>query len=402
MSDDNRELLGKVLPSPFFSSFVGRAHEGDLRDTDSARRSAAWAHWAVRSTRSFSSASGRPYTGFILPGRFHDPLRSGPEVRPHLEVSESRLATADPSFPERLSQAGNAVLFPWWVYPEVTALRRALLGSGSGDVAFLSAALWRIRPSLADTLRAYTSRFASQWPRVEHALVVDLERVAPFVLEPFSEAEVNLLAPSLALSGVSVSFEPGLLQRSGVRSARRVGVWVMSFDGHSGVGALGVVTPRLTSNSIFRDRDFDAGCESPAALLVRLLLMRRLVGGVAGVRFSGEVVEEALRPSREAFIRSVVAVPGAKLPEASTASSIHFLQAFPVGDSAWELLERWSSTGGLVLTVSRQSFLSAHLNALRFLRRAEDPLRGDINTVLPLAWDSSGRVARATFVRAQQ
>lgn len=401
LESHDREVLGRVLPSPFFASFVGRAREGDLRDVDPSRRSAAWAHWAVRSTRMFSGSQDRVYAGVLLPGRFHDPLRTGPELLPHLEVSEARLRQPDPSFPDRLAQVGNGLLFPWWVYPEVTAVRRALLqASGSGDVARLSEALWRIRPGMSDMLSGLAAGFASQWPKVEHALVADLPRVAPLVVSGFSGEEVARVAPSLAPLGVSVGFEPGLLARSGERAARRVGVWSVSAVVDGEACSLGVVTPRLTANSLFRDRMFDVSCEAPAALLVRLLLMRRLAEGLAGMRVEGEVGEEP-RPGREPFLRAVVATAGSKLPEASPAAAVHMLQAFPDAEAAWGLLEAWAVDGGMVLTVSRASFLVAHANALRFVRRAEEPVRGDINVVLPLAWDSSGRVVRATFVRPQ-
>lgn len=365
---------------------------------DPSRRSAAWAHWAVRSTRVFSGAQERSYVGLLLPGRFHDPLRTGPELLPHLEISDARLRSPDPSFPDRLAQAGNGLLFPWWVYQEVTAVRRALLRTGSGDVSELSAALWRLRPGMSDMLAGSSESFASQWPRVEHALVADLERVAPLVVSGFSVEEVARVAPSLAGLRVSVRFEPGLLERSGPRAARRVGVWSVDAEGESGACSLGVVTPRLTANSLFRDRMFDASSEAPAALLVRLLLMRRLSEGLVGLSLGGEVVREQ-RAGRSPFLRAVVSAPGAKLPEASPSAAVHLLQSFPEGRDAWALLEAWASEGGMVLTVSEAAFLSAHANALRFVRRAEEPSRDDIDVVLPLAWDPSGRVVRVTLVR---
>lgn len=295
---------------------------------------------------------------------------------------------------------GNGLLFPWWVYPEVTAVRRALLGNGSGDISEFSDLLWRLRPGLSDMLSGFVSSFVKQWPKVEHALVADLAGVSPLVVSDFSAADVAAVSPSLGRMGVSVKFEPGLLDRSGDRAARRVGVWLVSASSDSGACSLGAVTPRLTANSLFRDRMFDASTEGPAALLVRVLLVRRLAEGVAGLRLAGEVVEER-RPGREPFLRSVVASAGAKLPEASIASAVHFLQSFPEGADAWEFLERWASEGGMVLTVSEASFRMAHANALRFVRRADSPSRDDVNVVLPLAWDQAGRVVRATFVRPQ-
>jgi hypothetical protein len=104
-------------------------------------------------------------------------------------------------------------------------------------------------------------------------------------------------------------------------------------------------------------------------------------------------VEEAPR----ARLRTVVAQPGKKLPEASMAAAVHFLQTYPVAEEAWELLERAAAKSSVLLTITRDGFIAAHKNALRYLRRAEEVERDDVNVVLPLGWDDKSRVVRYTF-----
>jgi hypothetical protein len=89
---------------------------------------------------------------------------------------------------------------------------------------------------------------------------------------------------------------------------------------------------------------------------------------------------------------------GQKLPEASVAAAVGFLQTYPDPEAAWKCLETWGAAGHM-LTVTKDAFIASHANALRYLRRAEQPERDDINLVLPLAWDADGKVVRATFAR---
>jgi hypothetical protein len=100
----------------------------------------------------------------------------------------------------------------------------------------------------------------------------------------------------------------------------------------------------------------------------------------------------------------VVARVGDKLPEASVSAAVKFLHAQPDPADAWAALTAWAqarTAGGsgprAVLTVSQEGFAAAHRSALRAVRRAEQPEREDINVILPLAWDSRGRVVRVTF-----
>lgn len=398
---DVHELRGRLLPTPFFASFVGRARPGDLFDSDPARRSAAWAHWAVTSCTEMTGLSDRAYAALTLPGRFYDPKGTGPTVRPHLEVPARVLGRPDPEFPDRLAQMGNGLAFPWWVISEVTAVKRALFNTPDGHVGPLVELLNTRRGVLADALGPVARAAAAQWSVVEGLLIARADGLAGDAAGDFDADEVAAYFPAGAELGLRVVYDAKLRERNRQWASRRVGVWqVHGRDEHGERFALGVVTPRLTANSLFSDPLFAVERESPAALLVRGLLLRRLVRNHLAPAAEFQVGEPAATSSKPGpRLRAIVARVGAKLPEASVEAAVFFLQKYPDPDAAWEALEAWARRTGALLTVTRDGFAAAHRNALRFLRRAEDPERDDINVVLPLAWDDKSRVVRVTFSR---
>jgi hypothetical protein len=99
------------------------------------------------------------------------------------------------------------------------------------------------------------------------------------------------------------------------------------------------------------------------------------------------------------YLRAVVAQVGAKLPEASLESAAQFVRTYPDADAAWQVLSAWGERTKSVLTVREEGFREAHRRIQRFIKRAEEPERDDINVLLPLAWDAQSRVVRVTFSR---
>lgn len=396
--EPDRDTQQRVLPTPLFASFVGRARPGDRRDPDPQRRAAAWAQWAVEHVVEMRGVGDRSYPALVLDARFHDPGGRGPAVRPHLELPDWLLQRRDPEFPDRLAQAGNALEFPTWLLPEVLAARRVLLRNPPTPITAAVELLNTRRGDLADALRAGMRQVAPRWETVQRALVAAPDGLADVVTGDFSADEVADYFPAAADAQLEVRFDAKLRRSQAGGASRRLGVWRVRGSGDDGAFAFGVLTPRLTTNSLFRDRLFDAATESPAALLVRGLVLRR----VARAHTDGEVdwlVGESETPSRGGpYLRAVVARVGAKIPEASVPAAVHFLQTHPDPQAAWEALSRWAGTRYL-LTCSQEGFEAAHRNARRALRRAEEPDRDDINVVLPIAWDERSRVVRVTFSR---
>ena len=394
----DRKAQAKLLPTPFVASFIGSCRKGELTDTDPVRRSAAWGNWAIDSLDTFKGLSDREYVGLVLPGKFYAPSGTGPWIRRHLEIPSWVLERPDAEFPDRLAAAGMAILFPWWLVPEVTAVKRALLTVRKGSVSGVLSALRARRHGLEAAYRKVESDVRANWDLFEGLLAASPESLVDDICGSFSTEDVaEVLAPAAGLQLV-IEFDAKLRSSQGDRSARRVGVWQISGQGVDGAFSLGVVTPRLTANSVFRDRLFDIANESDAALLVRLLVLRRLAAQHLTGDLTGTV---ALDPSElvgsRPYLRAVVARVGAKLPEASDSAVVNFLQTYPDPAAAWGALEAWAGSKYL-LTVTRESFEAAHETAIQRVRRAETPRRSDIDVVLPLAW-YDGKVVRVTFSR---
>lgn len=398
-----REVRTKLLPTPFYTSFIGKARMGELDDNDPQRRASAWASWAVENATEVVGVGDRAYFALALPGRFYDPKGTGPQVRPHLEIPQRTLAQPDPDFPSRLAQMGNGLLFPWWVMSEVTATRRALFNTPGGDVDGVVRTLNTHADSLRQAVGSLNEVAAPVWDTIQHLLVSSPDGLSGDATGDFGEREVAAFFPGGKDLHITVSYDVRLREKNGSWASRRVGVWqICGVDREGERFALGVLTPRLTANSLFSDDLFEVRRESPASLLVRGLLLRRLIdrhlGGsrvaVAPAAGAGE------KPS--SFLRAIPARPGARLPEASVASAVHFIQTYPDAASAFRAVEEWAERSGAVVTVLRDGFIAAHKRAQRFLRRAEEIEREDVDVLLPLAWDDKNRVVRLTFVRGDE
>lgn len=395
--DTTREHRQKMLQTPWVSSWFGRARPGDRYDTDGDRRAAAWAHWAVGALSEMTGAQERSYPALVLEGKFHANGQSASAlVRPHLEIPSRVLSAPDSMFPDRVAQMGNALAFPYWIVPEVTAVRRALFNVPGGDISGVVGALNARRGALDAAVATLAAQAAPAWDMVEELLVGDPDALEAITCGDISTDEVASFLPVARDHDLSIRFDAKLIETSRGPVSRRLGVWQLHGSDSTGMRfALGVVTPRLTANSQFHDTHFAIAKESPAALLVRGLLLRRLLERVIGQGSSTSVAETAGTPTT--YLRSSLAQVGQKLPEASVRGAVQFLQAYPDPDSAWQVLEEWAGRTGTLLTVREEQFREAHRRALRFVRRAEEPERDDVNVILPLGWDEKSRVVRVVF-----
>jgi hypothetical protein len=398
----------RLLATPFVSSWVGRARPGELRDADAARRASAWATWAVESLAEIATGE-RTYPALWLPGHFYDPKGTGPKIRPHLEIPARQMNHPDPEFPDRLAQVGNGLSFPYWLYSEVTAVRRALFNTAAGPVGELLELLCERRSALVAGLELLSSTAAPRFGEIASMIIAAPDGLAGDATGDFTAGDVARYFPAASELELSVTYDSRLREKNGTWASRRVGVWQLAGRTPGGDHfSLGVVTPRLTVNSLFHDRLFDPHGESSAALLVRALLMRRLVdthlASSSAVAFQvgdPDPGTEQPGPTRGAHLRAVVARVGHKLPDASVGAAVNFLRTYPDPDAAWAALHRWADKGYL-LTVTAEGFKAAHRDALRHLSRAEEPDREAIGLLLPLAWDvreGRSQVVRVSFSR---
>ena len=399
----------RLVTTPFVSSWLGRARPSDLHDPDPARRAAGWARWTFGAFVDMSGNSDRPYVALALPGQFYDPQGRGPVQRPHLEVPAHLFERPTPEFPDRVAQAGNGLLFPWWRVPEVMAAKRALFAVPRTSVSELVEVLNERRPSLVETVTSQTQRLGDLWSDVEDALVSSAEEMSALVTADFTEQDVAAYFAPAADLRLRVEFDARLREKSGAWASRRVGVWRIVGDTGAGEFVLGVLTPRLTRSSLFSDPLFDPAAEAPGALLVRGLLLRRLTAAFApGASHGPTVGLPAAKVPAGTGLRAIVARVGEKIPDASTAAAVKFLRAYPDPTDAWAALQSWAHTRPVdgeprhaMLTVTEEGFRAAHRSSVRAVRRAEDPEREDINVILPIAWDANSRVVRLTFARSE-
>lgn len=397
---ENRETHAKLLPTPFYTSFIGQARVGDLHDPDPVKRAGSWATWAVEQTTEIVGFSDRSYAALLLPGRFYDPKGTGPQVRPHLEIPARVLDQPNPEFPQRLSNMGNGLLFPWWVTSEITATRRALFNVASGEATEAFSALNSHRDSIVAAVETLNSKSAPGWEQIQTKLVSSPDGLSGDATGDFSTGEVAQFFPGGKKLHLSVQYDVRLREKNGAWASRRVGVWQICGVSPNGERfSFGVLTPRLTANSLFSDELFHVRRESSAALLVRGLLLKRLIDNHLGGSTVYVKAASNLGGKPSSYLRSIPAKAGAKLPEASLEAAIHFLQTYPDPEQAFDAVEEWARRSGAIVTVLREGFCAAHRRAQRFLKRAEEIERDDVDVLLPLAWDDKKRVVRLTFVR---
>lgn len=406
----DRDRRGDLLTSPFVTSWIADARSGDLHDRDYEARRAAWAAWAVESLVWVKGS--REYPALVLPGSFYDPKgKVQVHARPHLEIPRSTFQAGDPAFCDRLALCGNGLEFPWWLYWEVVAAKRAIFFTPRGSIDELKRLLVSRSADLVRGLEMVTNAVRPQWQRIEELLALHSEDLVEAACGDFSAEEVDEFLPGAAELDLTIRFEEKLRERNAQWVARRVGVWQICGRGPDGPFALGVLTPRLTANSTLTDQLFAPAAEGLGAVLVRNLVLRRIARAHLDVQPQvltykiGIPVpqvptsDDTPRPAgTRAFIRRVTAKPGAKTPEASVEAAVAFIQTFPDPKDAWKMLTDWAGNNHL-LTVSWHTFETAFRTAQLAVKRGEDPDRDDINLVLPMAWDDQGRVVRLTFHR---
>ena len=391
------DLLPDLIATEWVSSFIGRAHQGDLFSPDQQVRASAWAHWLVTSMDRFQGYQERSYAGLLLPGSFHDPRGAGPQVRPHLEIPARLLGQPDPWAPDRMALAGNCLLFSKWLVGEVVAVRRCVLpATPAGSPEALGEALQAFAAALVASVASMGQELAGSFEQVEEALVAEPGRLVPEIAGSFAPGEVADFFPPGGNLDLRVDFDAKLKDANGPWTSRRIGAWTLAGSSDGQPFTLGCVTPRVTRGSVLHDTLFRPEREALGALLVRGLVLRRLLKKVVGTtsRTLDPDPRDAGTPS--CHLRAIVAKVGSKIPEASTAAAVGFLHACPEPAAGWQALTAWAGDQYL-LTVSAEAHGAAHARARRYLLRAEPPEREDVNLLLPLAWDRKGRVVRATF-----
>lgn len=411
--DTDFSVKSFMYSSKFVSSFIGKSRKGDLFSESLPHRSAAWANWFTSSLTVFQGLADREYVGLALPAKFYDNLYA-PEVTPHVEIPGRVLHASAEFFPVNLALLGNAILSPSWIFSEVKATRKALFMDVT-DISSFATFLYSYRSGLVDRLVDLQVSLKNSYSLFESTVMSNPAIVSDIILKGFDTKAVKKILRDFPYT-VSIYPEPDFASKQNKWISRRLVPWrvdfsatstekltmrarenIKFFEGSSDnvSGSFGVVTPRLTFNSLFNDPLFSPSRDSLASILVRILLLEELTKF-----FPSNIENKFPVPATDNLntfsFRPIPARPDAKAPQASTKAAVAFVTAFNNPDSAFAALSSWAG-GKYVLTVSRKDFISSFISARKAISRLEDPSRYDINNILPLCWYSS-KVFRVSFI----
>jgi len=397
----NVDVIKKLSKTKIFASLLTSAIEGDLFAGDNKSRSNAWGYWVISQLREFTGNENRDYFGILLPGKFYSPGQAKESMTPHIELSTTFLETPNPKISTIIANAGNAVLTNAWVYPEIKSFKKALTSSSLVSESEVYEKLYTYRKSLVRELESINHILESDWDEFERLIISSPEKLLHLLSEGFNTKEVNTLLRNLDFNSISINFEDSLIKSSGENSIKRLGIWNVNFvDGKGIPQTTYAITPRLTRNSLFKDSLFLPEKEGILALLIRVLLMRRIYATINQSSLTRTLTKDFVSNKTPAYYKAIVPKVGEKLPEASTDAAILLLQSFHNSNLAWDAMLSWSE-GKYILTITESQFKESFEKAKQLLKRAEKPDRQLIDNLLPLCWDSKSRVVRVTFSRAK-
>lgn len=387
---NDREILAKVISTPFFSSFIGKCVEGDIYAREHAIRSQAVGYWMLNSLTRFTGQDSREYIGIQLPGEFYDPLGFGKALKPHIEIPESILKKSDANFLDKLTLLGSGLHFKWWILPEVLSIRRALFRESSGTVLDFIKAVEPSRDDLVNTIRSQQDKLRDNWGYIAEEIAIKSKDFALEVFGVINSNEISTYLPIDISQNLKIRLEKKVDGEDITKTARRVNAWVI--EGASFKCA--AITPRLTYGSIFKDEVFSLEKESIAALLVRGLVINRV-----SKRFNLGEEKVLIQPTAlSTHLRAIPAKIGQKIPEASFTSAIRFVTDYQEPAIAWSRLEEWARES-YILTISKELFYKSFLEIAKRIDKMEELDQDDVNNVLPLAWSKSGKITRVSYSR---
>jgi len=387
---NDREILAKVISTPFFSSFIGKCVEGDIYAREHAIRSQAVGYWMLNSLTRFTGQDSREYIGIQLPGEFYDPLGFGKALKPHIEIPESILKKSDANFLDKLTLLGSGLHFKWWILPEVLSIRRALFRESSGTVLDFIKAVEPSRDDLVNTIRSQQDKLRDNWGYIAEEIAIKSKDFALEVFGVINSNEILTYLPIDISQNLKIRLEKKVDGEDITKTARRVNAWVI--EGASFKCA--AITPRLTYGSIFKDEVFSLEKESIAALLVRGLVINRV-----SKRFNLGEEKVLIQPTAlSTHLRAIPAKIGQKIPEASFTSAIRFVTDYQEPAIAWSRLEEWARES-YILTISKEVFYKSFLEIAKRIDKMEELDQDGVNNVLPLAWSKSGKITRVSYSR---
>jgi len=376
----------KLMKTRFIASMIGTARQGELYTGDHNLRKAHWTQWFLSNLSWQKNYKNRSYYAVNLPGTFHDPYNRLTEVKPHIEIPSWILEKNGEEFPTRLAYIGNNLLQPTWLAYEATAAKRVLTNNPDASILPVSDFLEKYRSSLLNLNFEANMMLSNRWEEIEKKLF-ELESIT----DDIDIEEMNrFLHNDFELHGVmdeKVRESSNLNQRMGCwRIVGRVEKLKISF---------GVLLPRLNGYELFKNVNLTPETQPTSVLLLRAILLQRVIQEGLGIELNWKAEIEA---RTQAFFRGVRALQGAETPQASMTSGAGLVEHHVNENQAWDALETWAQEKGYLLTVDEQSFKKSFLRAKSGLKRNNKIDKKDLETLLPLAWNTQNQVVRISFV----
>lgn len=336
----------------------------------------------------------REYLAMKLAGKFFSYNKIDSKISPHIEIIESELDKNGIDFLYKIASIGNGINFNLLMVNEVTAIKRAIFNfsNNSGNIEFLKN-LEVYRENLINSYKTTANLAYKQWVAIEMYLNNNSNIVSNEITGKYNKM-INDIFPEFKELNLEVEFEKKLVDKEGDQVIKRLGVFRV-FNKNS--INLVAITPRLTKNSLFIDKNFKVEDESTLAILVRLLLLNKLLFLVFNKEEPITIIKDAKYFQRNGHFRAIAATEGKPLPEASIKACSNLITAYQDGNSAYNAIIKWSD-GRYKLTVNKNEYLDSFSKALLEKKRLGEIKQSDINVLLPILWGREKDIYRLTYV----
>ena len=385
--------LKNYIQREFFKNILASSVDTDIFTGEHQKRKQAYAGYIIKNLI-LTYGAEREYVAIKLPGKFFSQGSDTHNLTPHIEIPERFLDGAGDDFLIKISNIGNGIHFNFLTTNEVTAIKRSLFvnSSHSKNVEFLDE-LSTYRESLISNYKDLLALAERQWVAIELFLNEEGKETSDLVRDGFESLLVSIL-PWASKYQLEIKFDSKLSDISGESLGKRIGIYSLCNKKDINLAA---VTPRLTKNSLFKDKLFIVEQESTLAILVRTLVLSSIVNKIFKDTKTKTVTRDELYYRRNGHLRAIPAKAGAPLPEPSKRACINLTAAFRESKSAYDEIKKWCGSD-YTLTIKEAEFTESYNKILYEIHRLGEIDQRDVNIVLPIIWGSEGSISRLTYV----
>jgi hypothetical protein len=385
--------LKNYIQREFFKNILASSVNTDIFTGDPQKRKQAYAGYIIKNLI-LTYGAEREYVAIKLPGKFFSKGVDTHNLTPHIEIPERFLDSSGADFLIKISNMGNGIHFNFLTTNEVTAIKRSLfINSNHGKNNEFLAELSTYRESLISNYKDLLALAERQWVAIELFLNEEGKETSDLVRDGFEPLLVKIL-PWASKYQLEIKFDSKLSDISGESLGKRIGIYSVANKKDINLAA---VTPRLTKNSLFKDKLFNADQESTLAILVRTLVLTSIVNKIFKDTKTKTITRDELYYRSNGHLRAIPAKAGAPLPEPSKRACINLTAAFREGETAYAEIKKWCGSE-YTLTIKEAEFKESYKKILYEIHRLGELDQRDVNIVLPIIWGSDGSISRLTYV----